>query len=66
MRSASVLCACRLLNTLARGMSQCFLVSENTVQPTYLHRCRSDKLYAIIRSMLINGNMQLSKLVGLS
>ena len=24
----------------------------NTVQPAYLHTCHSDKLYAIIRSML--------------
>jgi len=38
----------------------------NTVQPAYLHRCHSDKLYAIIWSMLINRNMQMSKLIGLS
>ena len=37
-----------------------------TVQPADLHRCRSNKLYAIIWSMLINGNMQVSKLMGLS
>ena len=44
----------------------CYLIDTSTVQPTYLHRCRSDKLCAIIHSMLINGNMQMSKLIGLS
>ena len=40
-------------------------VSCSTVQPAYLHRCHSDKLCALIRSMLINGNMQMSNLIGL-